>query len=121
MNAINWFEIFAGNFERASRFYSAILDAQLPVFEGEGGRMAMFPCDQQQGVGGCITDCSENRAGAGGTRVYLNVEGKLDAVIDRVPNAGGEIVQPRTSIAPHGYIALIKDSEGNIVGLHSMT
>ncbi|WP_423814724.1 VOC family protein, partial [Pseudomonas viridiflava] len=59
--------------------------------------------------------------GTGGTRVYLNVEGQLDAVLDRVPNAGGVILQPRTEIAPHGFIALIKDSEGNSVGLHSVS
>lgn len=121
MNAINWFELSASNFERATQFYQTILSADLPVIEGGGGRMAMFPCDEQQGVGGCISDCSPQTTGVGGTRVYLNVEGKLDAVVDRVPNAGGEVLQPRISIAPHGFIAVIKDSEGNVVGLHSMS
>ncbi len=52
--------------------------------------------------------------------VDVVVEGKLDAVIARVPGCKGKVLQGRTSIAPHGFIALIEDTEGNQVGLHSL-
>ncbi|MEW6307385.1 MAG: hypothetical protein AB1705_28365 [Verrucomicrobiota bacterium] len=52
--------------------------------------------------------------------IYLNVEGDLDGVLQRIPGAGGSIVKPRTSIGEHGFIAILKDTEGNVVGLHSM-
>lgn len=120
MNAINWFEIFASDFARGARFYETILATELPVMDGMGGRMALFPFSEQSGVGGCISDCGEV-AGTGGTRVYLNVEGQLDAVLGRVADAGGAVLQPRTAIAPHGFMAIIKDSEGNEVGLHSLS
>jgi predicted enzyme related to lactoylglutathione lyase len=58
--------------------------------------------------------------GAGGTVVYLNVEGDLDGVLARAAANGGEIIKPRLAIGPHGFIGLIKDTEGNVVGLHSM-
>jgi len=29
------------------------------------------------------------------------------------------VVQPKTDIGPPGFIALVRDTEGNIVGLHS--
>ncbi len=121
MNAINWFELFVSDFERARRFYGQALATTLETVDSMGGRMAMFPCDPESGVGGCLSDSMEQQPGAGGTRVYLNVEGQLDAVLERVPAAGGEIVQSRMSIAPHGFIAVIKDTEGNVVGLHSMS
>ncbi len=121
MNAINWFELFVSDFERARRFYEQALATPLETMDAMGGRMAMSPCDPESGVGGCLSDSTEQQPGAGGTRVYLNVEGQLDAVLDRVPAAGGEIIQNRMSIAPHGFIAVIKDSEGNVVGLHSMS
>ncbi len=121
MNAINWFELFVSDFERARRFYEQALATTLEVIDGMGGRMAMFPHAPDSGVGGCLSDAAEQRPGDGGTRVYLNVEGQLDAVLGRVPAAGGQILQSKTSIAPHGFIAMVKDSEGNAVGLHSLT
>lgn len=121
MNAINWFELFVGDFERARRFYERTLATPLEVIDGMGGRMALFPCAADSGVGGCLSDSAEQQSGIGGTRVYLNVEGQLDAVVNRVPAAGGVIIQGKMSIAPHGFIAVIKDSEGNEVGLHSLS
>jgi predicted enzyme related to lactoylglutathione lyase len=122
MNAINWFEIFVSDFNRARRFYEKALDIHMEVVDGMGAAMGMFPCDAATGVGGCITAADQPLvSSATATRVYLNVEGKLDAVVQRVPANGGKIIQDRTSIAPHGFIALMQDSEGNLVGLHSMT
>ena len=34
--------------------------------------------------------------------------------------AGGQVLKPKFSIAPHGHIALVVDTEGNCIGLHSM-
>jgi hypothetical protein len=34
---------------------------------------------------------------------------------------GGRVVQPTEPIGPHGYRAIVVDSEGNRVALHSMT
>ncbi|MES2818773.1 MAG: VOC family protein [Pseudomonadota bacterium] len=121
MNAINWFELFVSNFERARAFYEQVLDIKMDVMDGMGGPMAMFPCDQQDGVSGCLSAMPGHHPGVGGTRIYLNAEGQLDAMLDRVPAAGGQVVQPKVSIAPHGFIAVIKDCEGNDVGLHSMS
>jgi predicted enzyme related to lactoylglutathione lyase len=119
MNAINWFELFVSDFERARGFYERTLATPLEIIEGMGGRMALFPHAPESGVGGCLSDSAEQQSGIGGTRVYLNVEGQLDNVVNRVPAAGGVIIQGKMSIAPHGFIAVIKDSEGNEVGLHS--
>jgi len=120
MNAINWFELFVNDFDRARNFYQRILEIQLEAVNEMGARMALFPCDEHS-VGGCLSFAEGFHPGVGGTRVYLNAEGKLDAVLDRVPAAGGQIIQAKMSIAPHGFIAVIKDSEGNEVGLHSMS
>ncbi len=119
MHAINWFEIPATDLERSRRFYATILNKELEVVDSrDNACIVLFPADEERGdVGGCISD--NDARTLGGTRVYLNVEGQLDSVIERVQAAGGEVIQPRTSVAPHGFIAIIKDSEGNVVGLHS--
>lgn len=120
-NALNWFELYTADFDRAKRFYSAILNAEITETVTDQYRMGMLPFEMNGGVGGCISQMEGFRPGIGGTLVYLNVEGDLDAVIERIPAAGGKIVRPRFAIPPHGSIALFEDTEGNLVGLHSMT
>lgn len=119
-NALNWFEIYVTDFDRAKRFYETILQTPLTDIPCEtGGRMGIFPYEEKNGVGGSITHRPELIAGPGGTLVYLNVEGDLDGVLGRVAKAGGTVIKNRTSIGEHGFIGIVKDVEGNVVGLHS--
>lgn len=120
-NALNWFEIHVADLARAKRFYDTILDTTLQQIDSEGGcQMAIFPYDQENGVGGALSKMDQCGPAAGGTVVYLNVEGDLDGVLSRVVPAGGKIVRERMAIPPHGFIGIIGDTEGNVVGLHSM-
>lgn len=41
-------------------------------------------------------------------------------MLDRVEGAGGKILMPKTAIGMDaGYFAMISDTDGNTVGLHS--
>jgi len=118
-NALNWFEIAVSNFDRALKFYETALDAKLEVIRKPQEAMGLFPADLENGVGGAISFREGCNPGKGGTTVYLNATGNLDAILERVPAAGGSVIVPRTAIPPHGFMALIEDTEGNAVGLHS--
>ncbi len=119
-NALNWFEIFTNDLDNAADFYGTILNAELAPSSMECCRMAIFPCDPDKGVGGALTQMEGCSPGPGGTLIYLNVEGDLDGVLARIPAAGGKVIRPRMDIAPHGFIGIFSDPEGNVVGLHSM-
>ena len=121
MNAINWFEIPAANLERATGFYETILATKLTIDTSfPGMRMALFP-HQEPNVSGCLIEFEQARPNADGVRIYLNGGDDLAAILDRVQTAGGQVVMPKTLIrAEIGYIGLFSDSEGNIVGLHSL-
>lgn len=119
-NAINWFEIFTSDFERARAFYEKILNRPLIPTTMECMQMALFAEGGEKGTGGALAKMDGFAPGAGGTLVYLDVEGDLDNVLKRVPEAGGKVVRDRLAIPPHGFIGIIEDTEGNIVGLHSM-
>ena len=55
-----------------------------------------------------------------GVRVYLNGGDDLSAILDRVPDAGGSVSQPKTFLSEQiGYAGAFVDTEGNQVGLHS--
>lgn len=40
--------------------------------------------------------------------------------VARARERGGQMLRGRFSIGPYGFIALVHDTEGNVVGLHSM-
>jgi uncharacterized protein len=121
-HAVDWFEIAAADFDRAVRFYETIFafrtQAQ-PI--PNGPRMAMFPIDPAQGVGGAICHHPEwYKPSKDGTLVYLNADPDLSVVLGRIEKAGGKVVVPKTQISEqHGYMAVFIDSEGNRVALHS--
>lgn len=119
-NALNWFEIFTNDLPKAVEFYSSILNTKLEPGSMDCCQMAIFPGDPDKGVCGALTQMDGCNPGAGGTMVYLNVEGDLDGVLSRIPGAGGTVIRDRMDIAPHGFIGIFQDPEGNVVGLHSM-
>lgn len=121
-DAVNWFEIFVSDLDKAKPFYEAILKSPMQsIPAGDCGcNMAIFNFNQELGVGGCLSQGEGYTPGAGGTMVYLNVEGDLDGVLERIPGAGGKVIRERMAIPPHGFIGIFEDLDGNRVGLHSM-
>lgn len=124
-NVITWFDVPTADFDRAVKFYSEILGEEIAVRDYMGQKLAFFPMDEgvpmSEGVGGDIVPPSEDyKPSENGTRVYLNCQGKLDEVLGRVEIAGGKVVKPKMSIGEPGWVAIIEDTEGNYIGLHSM-
>lgn len=116
-NASNWFEIPVADFDRSVHFYGQILDATLHTELFFGTPNAFLPF--ADGSGGALVHDPQRQPAQIGTIVYLNANGKLDAILSRIEPAGGTVVLPKTSIGPAGFIATFVDSEGNLVGLHS--
>lgn len=122
-HAINWFEIPVSDFERAKRFYSAIFDYEMPEFPmGENIRMGILLYNQESGgIGGAICQGEWYKSTGDGIKVYLNAGDDLSVVLNRVEGAGGKVTTPKTLITEElGYMAFFIDTEGNLIGLHSM-
>lgn len=119
-NIVSWFEIYVTDMSRAQKFYEAVFDTQLERLESEGMEYLMFPYQEGgEGSGGALVKMDGVPVGPGGTMVYLACE---DCSVEEsriVPN-GGEILRPKFAIGEHGFIAIAKDCEGNVIGLHSM-
>ena len=121
-NAINWFEIPVKNFEKAKRFYEEVLQAKLQIMKMEGldDKMATFPADMENGgVSGNIIAGPGYEPSPSGSLIYLNGGDDLSGPLSRVEKAGGQIILPKTSIGPNGFIAQFIDTEGNKVAFHS--
>ncbi len=115
-NAISWFEIFVADMARAKRFYEQTLAVDLKSETFNGEPHAVFAA---QGVAGALVSRRGRAPSAEGCVVYINCNGKLDACLNRVTSAGGRLVVDKTDIGEPGFIALIHDSEGNLIGLHA--
>ncbi len=120
-NAINWFEIPATNFERAKKFYSDIYDYDMPEQVMGPNRMGFFLFDMQNaGIGGAIVQGDGYTPTKDGAKVYLNAGNDLNIVLNRVEKAGGKLLMSKTLVAPDlGYFAMLEDTEGNRILLHS--
>jgi hypothetical protein len=122
-HAITWFQIPAADMARAKKFYETVCAISLrPLPEQPGMEMWAFPADASKDeISGAIV-CGEGATpSASGTAVFLNANPDLQAVLDRVEGAGGTVLMPKTVIPMEGagVFAMIADSEGNTVGLHS--
>jgi uncharacterized protein len=121
-NAISWFEIPVADMDRAQTFYETVLARKLRREDFGGGTLAVFPYDDPA-TGGCLQAGANGPAAAGsGIRIYLDCMPSIDAVLARIEAAGGQIVAPKSALPPGmGFIAHLRDTEGNEVGLHALT
>ena len=108
-STVVWFEIPAADFSRAIQFYETIFDAPL-IHEAAWPNLAIFPYEKP-GVSGAIGHGKGFTPGGDGVIIYLNCDGKFDAVLNRVESAGGAIVEPKNHLPGVGWIAQIRDSE----------
>lgn len=128
-NPVVWFEIYVQDMPRAKAFYEAVLGQTLeplPAPEGDGAdgtlEMLTFPGDMHGGGanGALVRMEGVGSAGEGmGTMVYFHCD---DCAIPagRVVEAGGRLHKEKMSIGQYGHIALAWDTEGNMIGFHSM-
>jgi uncharacterized protein len=120
MNPVGWFEIYVDDMERARAFYEGMLEAKLQPLGGPELEMWSFPMDENgPGISGALTRFEGFGPGPGGTIVYFACEDCAEEVA-RAADAGGEVMKDKFSIGEFGFAAIVKDTEGNVIGLHSM-
>jgi predicted enzyme related to lactoylglutathione lyase len=117
-NRAVWFDIPVADLERARRFYAAVLG--VGVNKETSGDFSFCVIEHKDGNGGCLVLEPADITG-GGVLLYLNVEGRIHDAVDNVVPHGGTVLKPPHPIGPHGFRAIVLDSEGNRVALHSMT
>lgn len=117
-NYINWFEIPANNFNQALKFYNYIYDINMETFENDNHTMAFFPA--KGGIGGAIVSGLGSTPSQTGSLLYLNGGDDLNNILNRVTEAGGRVILPKTLINKEsGYFAIFIDIEGNKIAFHS--
>ena len=121
-NPVRWFEIYVKDLERAKRFYETVFQVKLERLSTPAGELEMwsFPSNRDGwGCSGALVKMQGAEPHGFGTIVYFASE---DCSVEekRVVPAGGIVKRPKMSIGQYGFITLAIDSEGSMIGIHSM-
>jgi predicted enzyme related to lactoylglutathione lyase len=118
-----WTDIPVTNLDRAIKFYSAVLAKEVRKLSEGRMEYGLLPHEEQNASGClCIRGDSggvDNTPSANGPLVYLSVEGRLDEAVEAARANGGKVLRARQQIGEHGFRAVVIDSEGNRIALHS--
>jgi len=121
-NPINWFEIYVRDLNRAKKFYETVFETELQKLNAPfpGIELLSFPMEENKyGATGALVKMEGFDSDGNRTIVYFSCD---DCAVEaeRAVKAGGRIDRPKMPIGEYGFISLVIDTEGNMIGLHSM-
>ena len=119
-NPVGWFEIYVQDMDRAKTFYAKTLEVTFEKLESPGAELWAFPMNMDApGAAGSLVKMEGKDSGSGGTIIYFSC---ADCAVEagRAAQHGGKVVKEKFSIGEYGFIAFIQDTEGNMIGLHSI-
>lgn len=116
-NRAVWFDIPVVDLERAANFYSHVLGCRVETMSFDGTDFGVI--EHSDGNGGCLVIEPTWIKSTGGLLLYMNVHGRIRDAVEQTSTHGGKVVQAIHAIGPHGFRAIVLDSEGNRIALHS--
>ena len=115
-NIMVWADIPVTDLDRAAAFYAGVLDLKVSKESFGGSPFGLL--EHGDGNGGCLVP-QPAEVSAVGMLVYFNVDGRIKDAVAKVETLGGKVLEPVHPIGPHGFRAVVLDSEGNRLALHS--
>jgi uncharacterized protein len=118
--AVGWFEVYVDDMARAQAFYEKVFAVKLQALDSPVIKMLAFPMpgDLPGCTGALVKMQGMERPKGNSVIIYFSCE---DCAVEarRAAENGGKIFKEKFSIGQHGFIALVHDTEGNMIGLHS--
>jgi len=118
-NPVGWFEIYVQDMKRAKAFYEEVFRFKLEKLPGPDFEYWTFPMEREgKGSAGALCKYEGFPSGKNSVLVYFTCE---DCAVQegKVKKAGGRVEKTKMSIGEYGFISLVYDTEGNMIGLHS--
>jgi uncharacterized protein len=117
-NPIVWCEIYVQDMDRAKQFYESVFEVKLEKLESPEIEMWAFPMTMDTvGASGALVKIDGVKSSGSGTIPYFHCD-EVAVESERVVTAGGHIHKTKRSIGQYGFMALVVDTEGNMIGLH---
>lgn len=119
-NPVWRFEIYVSDMERAKTFYQRVFQKwEWMDLSQEGIQMFAFPrWDKVPWAAGALVKMDDYGPAETGAIVYFSC---TDCAVEeaRVEEHGGKVHQSKLDIWEFGFVSMIRDTEGNMIGLHS--
>lgn len=122
-NIVGWFEIPVENMDRAKKFYDTVFNIEIAIHKMGEFKMGWFPnaSGKSGATGSLVQHEMYSPSTTHGPLIYFSCKDVADE-LSRVEDANGQIMQAKTEIGDgHGFMALLKDTEGNRIALHSQS
>jgi len=114
MSRIVHFEIPADDPERAIKFYEKVFDWQIEKWDGPIEYWLIMTGEEDKpGIDGGLAHREDPTTGVENT---IDVK-DLDVSLANVKANGGKVIRPKIAVPGVGWMAYIKDTEGNVFGL----
>ena len=107
------FEIPADNPERAIAFYEKAFGWKTQKYGTINYWLVTAGEEKEIGINGAISERSQTNPATTNT---IGVQSYEESV-EKIKQAGGEILMPKTAVPGIGYMTYCKDTEGNIFGI----
>lgn len=114
---VGWFDMPVSNLERAVTFYQAVIGREVKIEAYEQFRFGIFAHSDKNA--GCLVPTDKPITGENTIMIYLNVDGRIRDAVAKTLSLEGTVVEDVHPIGPYGFRAIIIDTEGNKVALHS--
>lgn len=119
-NAVGWFEIYVQDIPRAKAFYESVFSVKLEKLPSPDIEMWTFPIDAEgKGASGALVKMPGFPSGGNSVLIYFTSD---DCAVEegRIGKFGGRVERQKMSIGEYGFITLAFDTEGNMIGIHSL-
>ena len=114
MSRVVHFEIPADDPERSIKFYEEVFGWTIEKWDGPIEYwLIMTGQEDQPGIDGGLARRTDPEIGVENTIEVADLDLSLTAVADN----GGQVIRPKMTVPGVGWMAYIKDTEGNIFGL----
>jgi predicted enzyme related to lactoylglutathione lyase len=117
-NPLCWFEIYVQDISRAKAFYESVFEVKLARLNSPIEMWGFSMTMEGYGASGALVKMDGVSSGGNSTLVYFSCA-DCATTANRVTQYGGHIHREKMPIGEYGFIALVVDTEGNMVGLHS--
>jgi predicted enzyme related to lactoylglutathione lyase len=117
----NWIEIPVVDLKRAKEFYGKVLNVKLTDMTVQDTAYAIFSIEDPYNCG-ALACGAFYKPSQEGVVVYLDGGKDLSEILARVKTAGGSVLVEKTFLANEaGYFGMFLDTEGNKIGVQSMS
>lgn len=118
-NILVWAEIPVTDLEKSRDYYASVLETELEIIETGPNPMVMFSSGANNEASAHLYP-GKPAKGSGNT-VHLAVAGTLEDAMDRVTNAGGEVLSDPIPLPGGARFFYSHDLDGNSVGFYATT